>query len=666
MDTLWLTLIIILVDFIFVIIGTLFWYAIWVKPYGCSIPNKKIGNIQTTFNSKNFGMVASQLNQKIKEFDKEYIISSCGFEAYAFLIFQRHSIFLLFVIFMLSFLFSLASAIINISELKAIEDFTVSVFLNQILFQNKALNNDYSSLFHIICMGLVIVTLIRFLTVLKGELKDLYFSRFDKMSRDKNYMWLSSRTLHISGIAPFERNINLLKTKLNFFLSNQNISDLGSVVDISFIPDYKNLLELEIQKEEINDLKKLIPYNVGKFYRNCCFPKYFSSEEETNKKLNEIEEQINSECEKEILSSGHAFVTFTTLKSAFICLQAFREDTIKNFRLKLKEIKDSRTINNNNSFKAFRDEDLIAEQNELQLNSVDILVDQMIEPSDIIWTNIGGDRGLNLYRRITCTLLLFLIMIFMTTPTVLFSTIKSIVYSEDFELDWIHHPIIDFLKTYSPPFTILCLNQFLIILIDFLCLFEKHYTYSRLQASIFKKTYFYFVLNMLIIPAIAISTAHSLYDVLFGNKDFTFSQIYETIGNMYVADKGMFFVNLIIQNGVFSYIFYLLRFDELVVNSYSSFITFYNRHFTNNGKAYHRSEAETFQYGYFYAQMLTVLSIAIVFSSTIPFVTIAAIAYFYLRHVTDFLSLLMVHRSEMDSNGMLVSNIFIIYRLILC
>ena len=45
---------------------------------------------------------ASQLYQKIKEFDKEYIISSCGFEAYAFLIFQRHSIFLLFLIFIFS------------------------------------------------------------------------------------------------------------------------------------------------------------------------------------------------------------------------------------------------------------------------------------------------------------------------------------------------------------------------------------------------------------------------------------------------------------------------------------------------------------------------------------------------------------------------------------
>ena len=244
MDTLILTLIILLIDIGFILIGTLLWYLIWVKQYGCSIPNKKVQNIQTYFNSKNFYMVVSQLYERIVEFDKEYITLTCGFEAYAYLIFQRHTMSLLIFTVLISFIFSSFSAFISLYDT---EKFTLLLLLNQIFFQNKA-STDYASVFHVTIMIALILFQIRFLTVIKRELRYLYFARYDKMSRDKGYEWLSCRTLHISGIAPYERNVNLLKTKLNFFLSTQETKGLGSVVEVNFIPDYKELLNLEIKK----------------------------------------------------------------------------------------------------------------------------------------------------------------------------------------------------------------------------------------------------------------------------------------------------------------------------------------------------------------------------------------------------------------------------------
>ena len=45
---------------------------------------------------------------------------------------------------------------------------------------------------------------------------------------------------------------SVLKRKLDLYLSEQNA---GKVVDIKFIPDYKILLELERQRNEIIDIR---------------------------------------------------------------------------------------------------------------------------------------------------------------------------------------------------------------------------------------------------------------------------------------------------------------------------------------------------------------------------------------------------------------------------
>lgn len=53
--------------------------------------------------------------------------------------------------------------------------------------------------------------------------------------------------------------------------------------------------------------------------------------------------------------------------------------------------------------------------------------------------------------------------------------------------------------------------------------------------------------------------------------------------------------------------------------------------------------------------MMTVFAIALVFSSTVPLVTLAAAFFFGLRHYVDSLHLLTYFRKEIDSNGRLIS-----------
>jgi len=54
--------------------------------------------------------------------------------------------------------------------------------------------------------------------------------------------------------------------------------------------------------------------------------------------------------------------------------------------------------------------------------------------------------------------------------------------------------------------------------------------------------------------------------------------------------------------------------------------------------------------------MTTAFSICIIFSSTVPLVTIAATLFFCLRHVVDCLQLLTYFRKEIDSSGKLITS----------
>jgi hypothetical protein len=55
--------------------------------------------------------------------------------------------------------------------------------------------------------------------------------------------------------------------------------------------------------------------------------------------------------------------------------------------------------------------------------------------------------------------------------------------------------------------------------------------------------------------------------------------------------------------------------------------------------------------------MMTVFAISLIFSSTVPLVTLAACLFLGLRHVVDCLQLLTFFRREIDSSGKMISTV---------
>jgi hypothetical protein len=218
----------------------------------------------------------------------------------------------------------------------------------------------------------------------------------------------------------------------------------GEVIDVQFIPNYDKILMLEREKNQLFDLKNLINKKEDSFIRKYFYPKIFRKDEGILKKIEEIDNLIDKETENPVESSGHAFVCFDSLLSAYKCLNIYEENLFKKIKLRLKSIIDYIKFifkygfrnNRTNSFRKFNDEILDIENNNNSNNNknmnrsnsnnsfnaekINILVDQMMEPYDIIWTNIGGNRGIYIFRHIFIYVMAFVVLFFLTTPTVKF------------------------------------------------------------------------------------------------------------------------------------------------------------------------------------------------------------------------------------------------------
>ena len=271
------------------------------------------------------------------------------------------------------------------------------------------------------------------------------------------------------------------------------------------------------------------------------------------------------------------------------------------------------------------------------------------DPIDINWFNLGGEQSYYFLRYYCWNIMGLFLIIFISTPAVLFQTIKSL--SLDFtgcsgEDKCIWSYILPFSYLYTENLTtliVLTINLLLLILIDRVALSEKHASHSKYHSSVFSKAVVYLHLNMVLFPFLGLQE-QSIYKAL---KSGTYQKEY--IKDFTMLDSTPFFVNLIMQYGVFSSVFYLLRIGEMTQFYFSPRLTDFMRSKFNLAYWWRRRPDYHFQYGYFYSQMITVFTIIILFSSTSPMIVIAGTAYYTLRNIIDSHLLMSVHKKEIHS-----------------
>lgn len=135
------------------------------------------------------------------------------------------------------------------------------------------------------------------------------------------------------------------------------------------------------------------------------------------------------------------------------------------------------------------------------------------DPVDIIWSNMGGTRGVYIFRKYIFYIIGLLLVLFLSTPAAIYSSLKMM---EAFNFLDVNSSVSSdsvwgaLIKTLLPPLIIIILNNVLLYMIDYSAYYEKRVTHSKYQFSIFNKAYVYLMLNMLIIPALTITATQQM------------------------------------------------------------------------------------------------------------------------------------------------------------
>jgi hypothetical protein len=90
-----------------------------------------------------------------------------------------------------------------------------------------------------------------------------------------------------------------------------------------------------------------------------------------------------------------------------------------------------------------------------------------------------GSRGLFLVRRLALFICGILIIIFVSSPTVLFANLKAMDKTHFWEFDWADDlPGGSLLKIHAAPTAIILINIVLLLIIDWACILESYETHS--------------------------------------------------------------------------------------------------------------------------------------------------------------------------------------------
>jgi len=144
----------------------------------------------------------------------------------------------------------------------------------------------------------------------------------------------------------------------------------------------------------------------------------------------------------------------------------------------------------------------------------------------------------------------------------------------------------------------------------------------------------------------------SLYKIVV-SKNYDIADI---LADMYISDSGTFFVVLLIQCTCFSSIACMIRPGDIVANYFSPWLAHFRRKYLNDSAPWRKKENSVFPYGSFYAYYLTIFTIALIFSTMVPLITVMGAIFFGAMHLVDGYRILTVHLKEMESSAGLVTS----------
>lgn len=250
-------------------------------------------------------------------------------------------------------------------------------------------------------------------------------------------------------------------------------------------------------------------------------------------------------------------------------------------------------------------------------------------------------------------LLAILVLLFLTTPAAAINLLaKSPAAKKALSLEWVEdmpHFVQFLFKGLTPAILVVIVNIILLMILKKTVELEHLHRFSHFQKTLMSRVFVYFLFNMVIVPGFASSALSNLFEVIeIGVNDYT--SLFKTLFNLRSGD---FFMIFLLNAGGSAFLGDLNLFGVLFGNYLSPRIAIQSKLTNDQCGQMVKNHNSVFPYGINYSYTLVQLAIGLVFASMVPYLSLPVIFVLLTNHIVDAHHLLIWHRMEIESCGIL-------------
>ncbi|XP_077443336.1 CSC1-like protein 1 [Stigmatopora argus] len=245
-------------------------------------------------------------------------------------------------------------------------------------------------------------------------------------------------------------------------------------------------------------------------------------------------------------------------------------------------------------------------------------------PKNIYWDHLSVQGFSWFMRYIMLNFLLFFLLTFLTTPTIIINTIDKFNVTKP--LYYLNNPII---SQFFPTFLLWCFSALLPTIVYYSTLGEAHWSRSSEQLSMMHKLYFFLLFMVLILPSLGLTSLALFFRWLFDKEFLTDGKTrFECV---FLPDQGAFFVNYVIAAALVGSAMDLLRLPGLLLYT----IRLALARSAAERKYVKQNQAYEFEYGAMYGWILCVFTVIMAYSVICPIIVPFGLLYMTLKHLVD-------------------------------
>uniref|UniRef100_A0A8C6TRU7 Transmembrane protein 63A n=1 Tax=Neogobius melanostomus TaxID=47308 RepID=A0A8C6TRU7_9GOBI len=234
-------------------------------------------------------------------------------------------------------------------------------------------------------------------------------------------------------------------------------------------------------------------------------------------------------------------------------------------------------------------------------------------------------RGVLWYTRyLLLNLALFLLLTFLTTPTIIINVIDKFNVTKP--IKDLNSPVI---SQFFPTLLLWTFSALLPTLVYYSTLGEAHWSRSSEQLSMMRKLYFFLLFMVLLLPSLGLTSLAVFFRWIFDTKFLTDGKVkFECV---FLPDQGAFFVNYVITAALIGSGMDLLRLPGLLL--YAIRMAFARS--AAERKYVKQNQAYEFEYGAVYGWNLCVFTVIMAYSIICPMIVPFGLLYMLLKHLVD-------------------------------